>query len=141
MKKILIFVFMLIYITTLIGCAPRSKSAYHITDVENVTISITDVSPIGATVTIKDNNDPAAIYGAWYKIEKQIDGDWYDIEPVIEEYGFSYIGYLPDQNNQVTFDIDWEWLYGKLPAGKYRLLKEFGVLDNKKYIAVEFEIH
>ncbi len=141
MKKIIAFIFVLMWVFGITGCASRSKSTYHITEVENVTISITDVSPIGAKVIIKDLTNTTDLYGDWYKIEKQIDGDWYDIEPVIEEYGFSYIGYLPDQNNEVIFDIDWEWLYGKLPAGKYRFLKEVGVLDNKKYIAVEFEIN
>ena len=62
-------------------------------------------------------------HGEWYKIEKQVNGKWYEIKPIIENYGFNSIGYLPDKNNEVEFVMNWEWLYGKLPLGSYRILK------------------
>ena len=45
----------------------------------------------------------------------------------------------------VEFKINWEWLYGKLPTGTYRITKEFtdfrgtGDYDNFVYWT-EFEI-
>ena len=76
------------------------------------------------------------MYGEWYKIEKQKDGNWYDVKTVIKDYGFNEIGYLPNESSEVEFNVDWEWLYGKLPTGKYRLLKQV----NSEYISVEFDI-
>lgn len=112
------------------------ESTYNVTDIENVSISISNISLTGATIIIKDTNKKPYTYGEWYKIEKQVNGKWYEIKPIIENYGFNSIGYLPDKNNEVKFVMNWEWLYGKLPLGSYRILKEVG----KQYIGVEFGI-
>ena len=112
------------------------ESKYIPTEVENVSISISDISLTGATVIIKDTNENPYTQGEWYKIEKQIDGKWYEIETLIDNYGFNSIGYLPDENNEVKHIIDWEWLYGELSLGSYRIIKEVG----NKYISIEFAI-
>ena len=114
----------------------KTESSYIPTEVENVSISISDISLTGATVIIKDTNENPYTQGEWYKIEKQIDGKWYEIETLIDNYGFNSIGYLPDENNEVKHIIDWEWLYGELSLGSYRIIKEVG----NKYISIEFGI-
>ena len=136
MKKFIAILCILASIFGIFGC---SDSSYQVTEVANITMSISDVSSVGATVTITDTNNNQEMYGEWYEIEKEINGKWRKIKTKEDAY-FNLLGYLPDQNDQIIFHIDWEWLYGKLPAGKYRLLKEIGVMDNKQYIAVEFEI-
>ena len=112
------------------------ESTYEITDVENVSINIYDISNTGATIIIKDTNVTPSLYGEWYKIEKEIDGKWYECNPIIKDYGFVSIGHAVDKNNEVKFEIDWEWLYGKLPSGNYRILKE----SHHEHIAVTFSI-
>ena len=124
-----------------LSCAPINiqelkESTYNVTDIENVSISISDISLTGATIIIKDTNRKPYTYGEWYKIEKEVNGKWYEVKTIIENYGFNSIGYLPDKNNEVKFVIDWEWLYGHLPLGSYRILKEVG----KQYIGVDFGI-
>ena len=114
------------------GCS--KESAYKPTEVENVSISISNVSSTGATVMIKDINKEPFVYGEWYKIEKEKDGEWYDVKTVISSYAFNDLGYLTDNTGEVKFTIDWEWLYGKLPSGNYRLLKEVA----SQYISIEF---
>ena len=48
-------------------------------------------------------------------------------------------------DGSTEFEIDWKWLYGELPSGKYRLVKEFmhlrkaGDYDTADFI-VEFTI-
>lgn len=105
-------------------------------ELKNVSISIIDVSKTGATLIIKDTNDIPYTYGEWYKIEQNVDSKWHEIKTIIDNYGFNSIGYLPDENNLVKLVINWEWLYGKLSKGNYRILKE---VDNK-YISVEFNL-
>ena len=102
----------------------------------SISISISDISLTGATIAIKDTNKKPYTYGQWYKIEKQINGKWYEVKTIIENYAFNSIGYLPDKNNEIKFVMDWEWLYGHLPLGSYRIIKEVG----KQYIGVEFGI-
>lgn len=112
------------------------KLNFQPTEVENVSISISDISLTGATVVIKDTNKKPYTQGEWYKIEKEVDGKWQDVEPIIDNYAFNSIGYEPDENNEVKHEIDWKWIYGELPLGSYRILKEVG---NKK-VSIEFSI-
>jgi len=112
------------------------ESLYLVTEIENVSISIFDISLTGATIMIKDTNRKPYTYGEWYKIEKQVNGKWYEVKTIIENYGFNEIGYIPDKNNEVKFVMDWDWLYGELPLGSYRILKQ---VDNQ-YISIEFGI-
>ena len=109
---------------------------YTPTQLENVSISISDISLTGATIIIKDTNNQPYTYGAWYKIEKQFDGEWQEVKTIRDDYAFNSIAYLPDENNEVKFEIDWEWLYGELSLGSYRILKE----ANNEIISVEFGI-
>ena len=114
----------------------EKESTYIPTEVENVSISISDISLTGATIIIKDTNVSKYTYGEWYKLEKEIDGKWYEVKTIIENYGFNSIGYNVDENNEIKFVINWEWLYGKLPLGSYRIIKQ----SHNKYISIPFSI-
>ena len=57
-------------------------------------------------------------------IEKEENGKWYQLDTKISVHGFNDMAYLPNKNNEVKFVIDWEWLYGELPLGSYRILKK-----------------
>ena len=135
MKKRIVFLFVLAILT---GCAeqPIPSTQIQHTQVENVTIQISDISSSGATLVITDTNPEPYLYGEWYKIQRLTDGQWQDVPPVIDNYGFHEIGYLPNNKGEVTFVINWEWLYGKLPAGTYRIFKAV----NRQEIFIEFQI-
>lgn len=112
------------------------ENAYAISEVENVSATISDISLTGATITIKDTNLTKYTYGEWYVIQKEENGKWYNIPTKVKEYGFNSIGYEADENNEVKFVIDWKWLYGELPQGSYRIIKE----SHGKYISIPFDI-
>ena len=118
----------------LVGCSKGSN--YKPVQVENVSISIEDVSSTGGIVIIKDTNEEPYTYGEWYKIEKNSNGKWIEVDTVISDYGFNEIAYLTNEDGEVRFAIDWQWLYGELSPGNYRLLKEVANM----YIAVEFNV-
>jgi len=105
-------------------------------ELENVSTEIYDISFTGATVIITDTNENPYTYGEWYKLEKEDNGDWLEIEPKIKDYGFNEMGYIPNDNGEVKFVIDWEKLYGKLQSGSYRIVKEV----NGNYIYIPFSI-
>lgn len=112
------------------------KTTYVPSELENVSISISNISLTGATIIIKDTNKKTYTYGAWYKIEKQVDEEWKEVKTIRDDYAFNSIAYLPDENNEVKFEMDWEWLYGELPIGSYRILKQV----NGEIISIEFGI-
>ena len=133
MKKLTVFI--LIMLALLAGCA--KESAYQPTGAENVTMTVSDVTSTGAVVTIQDCNPEPFVYGEWYVIEQEKDGLWYEVKTKITDYGFNEIGWLTDDNGQLTMDVNWEWLYGKLPAGHYRILKQAGT----QIISAEFDVY
>ena len=131
MKKLFALVLALACLSSLLaGC-----SRYRPVEVENVSMRVTDVTPTGATVIIQDTNSDPHTYGEWYVIETQQNGKWVEVESIVTDVIYNSIGKTPAYRD-VTFELDWEWRYGALPAGTYRLLKQ---VDNQ-YIAAIFEV-
>lgn len=115
------------------------ESNYKSTEVENVSADIYDISLTGATIVIKDTNTKQNTYTDWYVIEKEVNEKWYQLETKIKDHGFNDMAYLPNENNEVKFVIDWEWLYGELSQGSYRILKKVNN-GNAEIISIEFSI-
>lgn len=97
----------------------------------------------GATVVITDVSGKDNIYGEEYRIDKKVDGEWKELDVVVEgNYAWNSIGYSVDEDNTLELKINWEWLYGKLEGGEYRIVKDTSVaLENEKhYFSAEFRI-
>lgn len=75
-------------------------------------------------ITLKNVTDTEYTYGESYTVQRKTDNGWIDVEPVIEDYGFDDIAYTLPPMGSKEIIVDWEWLYGKLPAGDYRMVKE-----------------
>lgn len=117
-------------------------SEIQISNVPNVEMTVNEstVTATGLKLTIVDNNEIAFVYGEWYSIERYEHNTWLEQPVVIEgDYGFDDIGYMVT-DGKVEFDIDWEWLYGSLTAGKYRILKSIYDNGTNLYITADFEI-
>ena len=132
MKKVVVFVLILFLFIT--GCSNSKET--KLSNIKNVSINISNVSPSGATILIKDTNKNPYKYEEWYEIETKINNKWVKVNPVIKDYGFNLVEYNVNENKEVEFILEWEWLYGKLEPGNYRLLKRV----NNKYIGAEFSI-
>ena len=122
MKKLTVI--FLILAALLAGCA--KESAYIPSGAANVTMTVSNITPTGVTVTIEDANPEPFVYGSWYQVEKEKDGVWYEVKTKLSNYGFDEMGWLTDDQGRLTMTEDWEWLYGKLSAGHYRILKQAG---------------
>ena len=136
MKKIFVCIILCLCLT---GCGNNTAKdqdviTYEISEIANITMTIDNVTPTGATILITDNTGEENVYGEWYRIEKFENETWQEVEVVTENPVFTSIGYLLDENNQLELQVNWDWLYGSLNSGRYRLIKEI----NHKYIAVEF---
>ena len=131
MQKFILCLVCIICLVT--GCG--NKNIYEQQTLDNVSINIDNVTPTGATLTIKDENENPYIYGEWYEIEKEVDSEWERLE-TINDLVFNDLGYKVDENNMVSFTMDWQDYYGTLEPGNYRLIKR---IDNN-YLYTYFTI-
>lgn len=113
-----------------------------------VVLRVKDVTPAGLTLICTREGGNATgevVCGTDYYLRMKEGDTWEPVPTVIENYAWDGIAYPIEEGKDREFEISWEWLYGKLPAGTYRLTKGFldvreaGDYDTGKYW-VEFEI-
>lgn len=115
---------------------------------DGVTMSVKNetVSSTKLTVVFENKSSSNCIYGEEFWLEKKINDKWYRVPVAIDgNYGFNSIGYDLSSGSESEWTVDWEWLYGKLKAGEYRIVKSImdfrGTGDYDTYIsAAEFSI-
>jgi hypothetical protein len=118
----------------------------NFTDV-TMTVKEGTVSSTGLTLTFEYNSDNECIYGEYFLLEKKISEKWYQVPVAIDgNYGFNDIGYDLDSGGNVEWEVNWNWLYGSLYTGEYRIVKDIadfrGTGDyDKYYLAAEFTIY
>jgi len=111
-----------------------------------ITLSLSNISPAGLTYEIANSSGKPCFFGEQYEVERYIYEKWYKIElPPGVDYGWSYVLFVIENGLSRGYNIDWQYYYGELPAGKYRLVKQmmhddYYKPDNIYYLAAEFEI-
>ncbi|MDE5414257.1 immunoglobulin-like domain-containing protein [Alkalihalobacterium chitinilyticum] len=120
-----------------------------VNNLDGVTMIVEDgtVSSTGLTVIVENNSDKQCIYGEYFLLEKKIEGRWYQVPVALDgEYGFNDIGYDLDSSDVREWAVDWDWLYGSVDPGDYRIVKD--ILDFRKagdydkyYLTAEFTIN
>lgn len=115
--------------------------------VRGLTLSVKDVTESGLTLVCTQSGGKLTgelQTGSDYKLIVLKEA-WEDVPTIIEDYGWTAEAYMVARDDVTEFEYNWEWLYGKLPAGTYRLVKGFtdfresGDYDNFAYWT-EFEI-
>jgi hypothetical protein len=119
-----------------------------INDLEGVVMNVVEdsASSTGLKVLFENNSEKNCIYGSYYLLEAKISDKWYEVPVVFEgNYGFDSIGFPLDQSQTSEWSVEWEWLYGILDAGDYRIVKD--ILDfrgtgdfDTYYLAAEFSV-
>lgn len=115
-----------------------------------LTLYAEDVTPTGLTIVCtQSGGSPSGELntGSYYVLEKAEAGTWVAVDyahPELE-VGWTAEAWIIPMSDTVEWEADWEWLYGSLPAGHYRIGKE--VMDfraagdyDKAYYYAEFEI-
>lgn len=119
------------------------KCSIKIDDLFGVSMSIKEntLTNTGATVIITDFSDRENIYGSSYKLEKEENGIWKELVPKKDLF-FNCIGYLVGEDHTLELKVNWEYAYGKLDSGKYRIIKDTSEPGEgtEHYITAEFEI-
>jgi hypothetical protein len=99
------------------------KSKYVESDnLVNLRVKEESLTDSRVTLILENHTDKTYIYGAGYSIEYEKDGIWYEMIP-INDMAFISIGYILKPNELKEITVDWEYHYGKLTSGKYRIIK------------------
>lgn len=147
---------LIISILSLLGCgtenrAGMTRNVSAMSEHAEVTLALKDVTPISATVTIYNGSAASISYGSQYKfiLEKQTDGIWYVCERATRTADSCHITATDvecvlESGLTDEYEISWDFLYGNLPAGKYRFIKEIETAASPSStgdpFATEFEI-
>ncbi len=103
---------------------------YDDTEAADIGLSmrINNVSRSGAELFFvqSDGNPKGDLeYGDEFIIEENVKGEWTEAPIVVAgDYGFNAIAYPITKDGANDFEIDWEWLYGELEPGEYRIGRE-----------------
>lgn len=149
MKKIISILICCMFVISLTGC--NNKNKFEIGDKSEVEITNNDVllsikegslTRKGVTLILTNNSDKNYSYGNPYEIEIKKNGEWHKIN--VELYFTLPALHLASKESK-ELEIDWEYGYGKLANGTYRIIKnlnyenEDGTYESFN-VAVEFTI-
>lgn len=90
------------------------------TDTLYLKVEKNTVTPTSLTYRIYNRTDEEIYYGVDYEIEVYQDGGWQSFD--VDAAWIEIAVVLPANDNNEEA-IDWTNIYGKLPKGKYRLIK------------------
>lgn len=92
----------------------------------DVVIAIKDgtLTPSGVTLIFTNNSDLEYTYGESFIIQRKSNDQWQNVTTIIDNYGFNDIGYMLEGKQTGEMDVKWEWIYGKLESGEYRITKD-----------------
>ena len=65
--------------------------------------------------------------GQAYAIQELKKGEWVELDYIPPEYNIAWPAeaWPIEKDSTNTWEVDWEWLYGELGPGEYRIEKEF----------------
>ncbi len=92
-----------------------------------------------------NHSDRDLQYGDWFDIQRKVGEEWYSLSYIIDNVAFHQVAYLLPKGETSIKPITWEWMYGELPPGEYRIVTDVdeyrapGDFD-KYYLAEEFTI-
>lgn len=102
------------------------------------------LNPIGAVVLIHNNSDEVIEYGDDFHLCQlhEESNVWLDTPYAIENWAFHDIAYTIEPGQTAEVKIDWEWIYGQLPAGTYLLTKTINIPDQDgTWDSIELGVH
>lgn len=132
------------------GETSQGDNGEHVTSenidiLEDVYMSVTYATDKGANLVLMNYSDKNMECGDDYELQMCKDGDWYQVDYIIDNWAFNAIAYMMPKNEPVSIYIDWTHFHGILPAGQYRIVKSVldfrGTGDYTTYrLAAEFEV-
>ena len=113
-----------------------------------ITLTAEDITSTGVTIRCtQSGGEPTGKLqtGSWYILENWTRENGWQEAPCFAEVAWTEEAWLIPKDDTCEWKVNWEWLYGVLPSGKYRIGKSImdfrgtGDYDTAIYYA-EFEI-
>ena len=134
MKKITALVLASVCMFALSGCGSSNDgAAASDSSVQydwGITLKAENVTPTGLTLVCTQSggeNLAELETGSSFVVQKKKKDKWKDVDYIIkeDEFGWTKEARILPKESTAKSEVDWEWLYGKLSAGEYRIGKEF----------------
>lgn len=146
-SHIVIAVILSIPMLLLSGCDKDKKVEFYTASgnntlgIEFMAESITNKGMVLVVQKLDDSGGEKAVTGTMYDIEQFKDGKWSAIEEKQSPF-WDMIGNLITTERAREFNLKWEYRYGELPKGKYRVVKEISSENRSitEQYYIEFEI-
>lgn len=93
-----------------------------------LSFSLKNISSSGATLVFRNYDAKAPTgsleYGEDFLIEVQKNGVWEEVPVILEgDYAFNAVAFVIPAGDSSEQELNWEWLYGTLAPGTYRIRK------------------
>ena len=133
MKKFMALVLALVCGISAAGCGGQDPAGNEVPQAQpnawGVTLEAEDVTNTGLKLVCRHSGGEDVFElqtGSYYVVEKSENSRWEAVEYLPQEYDVAWTkeAWIIPKEDANAWDVDWEWLYGALPAGTYRLGKE-----------------
>lgn len=103
----------------------RNADTDVLSPLDGVTMEVIECSDTSVTVRITNDTDKDIQCGSAFYLEIQDEetGEWRKLDTVIDNAAFTDVVYMIQKDSPYEKVIDFEWLYGKLEPGRYRIVK------------------
>ena len=112
----------------LVGCGSKLGEEFteEVNTLEGVTLMVDGetASADSITYTVDNGSEKDLNFGQDYSLQKEENGKWYQLLPANPVAVTMELCWVPAGGTE-TMEINWDAAYGKLPAGHYRLVKNF----------------
>lgn len=133
------------------GTIVEKRSEYVVfQENSGITLTAENITPTGLTIKCTQSGGrPAGELrtGSWYVLQKWTqENGWEEMPYIIDgEIAWTSEAWTIPMDNTCEWEVDWEWLYGTVPNGKYRIGKAImDFIPNRDYerevCFIEFEI-
>lgn len=122
-----------------------SLNTYELSEIEGITMKVTNVDNTSITLEITNNSEGSLTYGHLFSLEVKSGKTWHELPLIRDDIVFALDGFGLDPGSVSQWNAYYADLYGALPSGNYRIIKEVSVgngAGNYKqyYLGTEFII-
>lgn len=136
MKKWIAIILVLVLVCSLAGCGVLvgRQTNVPMPNKWGITLELQDITPVSLTMVCTQSGGEGIVElqtGRPYVIQKWKNGEWVDLDYIPPEYNIAWPmdAWPVEEGSTNTWEVNWEWLYGELRPGEYRIAREF---DNIK---------
>lgn len=103
--------------------------AEEVKTVEGISMTVTQATSEGASLEILNQTDKELTLGVDYELQVWQDGNWYQLDYIIDNWAFEAVGYIPEKDEPLQMEVNWTYFHGILPEGRYRITKTADVQE------------